>query len=516
MTDQSDPTVIIGAGIGGLAAALRLAHAGRPVTVLERAATPGGKMRALPTDAGPVDAGPTVLTLRHVFDELFADVGESLSNHVTLRANPVLARHFWSDGTTLDLMADEDESRANVAAAFGSRAADDFTRFSARTRRLFQAFDVPMMQAATPSQRDVTGRVLRQPRLIRDMAPLRSLSQMLRGAFAEPKLQQLFGRYATYVGGIPALSPAILSLIWHAESSGVWSVAGGMHSLARAIEGLARDRGVAFHYDTHVTGIEVRDGRATAVLTEAGRHPAEAVLFNGDPRALTLGYLGAEAAAAVPSGPVRTRSLSAHVHAFAATPSGPPLAAHNVFFADSEAAEFDPLARGEVPVDATLYICAQDRGADATPPPLERFEIIRNAPPAPSTQESPPCPTPVFQRLAQFGLTFSPEPGPATLTDPAAFDRLFPGSSGSLYGQSPHGMMAAFARPTARTRIKGLYLAGGGAHPGAGVPMATLSGRHAAAAILQDRTSTSASRRAAMPGGMSTGSAMTAPARSRS
>ena len=106
--------VVIGAGIGGLAAALRLAHAGCDVTVIERHAAPGGKMRTVPSEAGPVDAGPTVLTLRGVFEALFADVGERLADHVTLVAEPVLARHFWSDGTRLDLMADTALSAANV------------------------------------------------------------------------------------------------------------------------------------------------------------------------------------------------------------------------------------------------------------------------------------------------------------------------------------------------------------------------------------------------------------------
>jgi len=110
----------------------------------------------------------------------------------------------------------------------------------------------------------------------------------------------------------------------------------------------------------------------------------------------------------------------------------------------------------------------------------------------------------IFNRLAAFGLRFSPAPAMATLTGPHSFDALFPASNGSLYGRSPAGMMAAFARPTARTKIPGLYLAGGGAHPGAGVPMATLSARHAAEAMISDLCLTSTSPQAAMPGGMST------------
>ncbi|WP_431358169.1 hypothetical protein [Sulfitobacter albidus] len=128
-------------------------HAGARVSVFERHATPGGKMRSLPSVAGPVDAGPTVLTMRHVFDDLFRDVGTTLDAHVTLEAEPTLARHFWPDGTTLDLMHDTEHSAHNIAATFGTTAAAEFTAFCDRTKRLFDAFDAPMMQTAAPTWR---------------------------------------------------------------------------------------------------------------------------------------------------------------------------------------------------------------------------------------------------------------------------------------------------------------------------------------------------------------------------
>ncbi|MEX1235924.1 MAG: 1-hydroxycarotenoid 3,4-desaturase CrtD [Roseovarius sp.] len=520
MADNS-PIVIIGAGIGGLAAALRLAHAGQAVTVLERHDTPGGKLRTLPSLAGPVDAGPTVLTLRPVFEALFRDVGESLNDHLTLHPETILARHYWPDGTMLDIDSDPARSAENVEAAFGSRARHDFLRFSARAKRLFKGFDAPMMQAEEPNLTRLAGHVMRDPGLMRAMAPMRTLAQMLRAEFREPRLAQLFGRYATYVGGSPYGAPAILGLIWHAESQGVWRIDGGMHRLAQVLEGLARARGAVFHYGAHVTRLEHHAGRVSAVKTSAASHAASAVLFNGDPNALSAGALGQAARGAIPAKATASRSLSANVMAFAAKPSGPPLAHHTVFFNADPEAEFRALERAQTYRDPTLYICAQDRRGTTAPGGPERFEIIMNAapeagtPPSPQTEETK-CQTIILSTLERFGLTFSPDPEPRTLTTPGMFDQLFPHSHGSLYGRSPHGMMAAFARPTARTRLRGLYLAGGGAHPGAGLPMATLSGRHAAEAILKDRISTSPSRRTAMPGGMSTASATTAPAPSRS
>ena len=508
MAQEPPKIVIIGAGIGGLAAALRLSHQGCAVTVLDMHGAPGGKMRTVASRAGPVDAGPTVLTMRRVFETLFTDVGENLAEQVTLQPLDVLARHYWDDGTKLDLSADPTQSLANVTAVFGAKAGKEFTRFSARAKRLFAAFDAPMMGTAVPDQMAATKTVLRNPALIHDMAPHRSMAGLLDSCFSDHRLSQLFGRYATYVGGSPYASPAILSLIWEAEAQGVWSVKGGMHQLAQSIAGLAKKRGTAFHYNTVATRITQQNGRTSGVQTADAHFPADIVLFNGDPRALQTGLLGDGVLDAVNKDQTEPRSLSAFVHAFAAQPTGVDLAHHTVFFAQNQKTEFGALAKGEMPTDATLYLCAQDHGQVA-PDALQRFEIIMNGPPVPRDpeKEKPPCQTQIFKRLAQFGLTFSPIPGPDALTTPQGFDQMFPASLGSLYGRSPHGLTAAFKRPTARTPIKGLYLCGGGAHPGAGVPMATLSGQHAAAAIMTDHASTLTSPQTATRGGTLTGSA---------
>ncbi len=513
--------VVIGAGMGGLATAIRLAAAGVPVRLLEAQPQPGGKMRTLPSAAGPVDAGPTVLTMRHVFDALFEAGGTRLEDHVTLERERLLARHFWTDGSVLDLWDDADRSAEAVRHWGGARAEAEFRAFSARARRLFEAFDGPMMRAAEPSLGAVVAHVLRHPRLIVDMG-LGSLAGALRGQFREPRLRQLFGRYATYVGGSPYRSPAVLGLIWHAEASGVWRVRGGMHKLAQAMAGLAERLGAEIAYGTQAARIEMQGGRVAAVVTEDGaRIACGGVVHAGDPKAMRAGLLGPAPVDAVPAKAVAPRALSAHVLAFAAVPAGPELAYHNVFFGDDPRAEFGPIERGAMPEDPTIYVCAEDRGGGAPAPgTLERFETIMNAPPTgahdQSDEEIETCLTRTWARLARSGLTFSPCPTRGALTTQAGFHRLFPASDGSLYGRSPHGMLAAFARPTARTALPGLYLAGGGAHPGAGIPMATLSGRHAAAAILSDRTSTSMCRRTATPGGISTVSPTTANARSPS
>ncbi len=496
--------LIVGAGLGGLTSAMTLSAAGARVTLLERAAHPGGKARALDSVAGPVNAGPTVLTMRHVFDDVFRRTGVSLDDRVQLTAEHLLARHWWPDGSTLDLHRDRAASEQAIRDFAGGRAAQQFTKFATNAQALFDAFQTPVMETSAPSYVTMVGHVMRRPRLAKLIAPHKTYAKMLDGSFDDPRLRQLFGRYATYVGGSPLKSPAILSLIWRAEEAGVWRVNGGVSTLAKAMATRVEELGGEIVYGCDIVEIRATEGAVRSASGEKWK--GAAVLYAGDPASLQGGDLGATTVKAVTKDAVTPRSLSANVWAFAATPTGADLTHHNVFFADRPNSEFEDMDRGRTPDDPTIYLCAQDRGAGETPPDIERFEIITNAPPTartstPSNEAKQECQVLISQRLARFGLTFSPKPGIDALTTPPDFARLFPGSAGSLYGLSPHDLNATFRRPTARSRLKGLYLAGGGAHPGPGAPMATLSGLRAAEAIATDLALTSQSRRMAMPGG---------------
>jgi 1-hydroxycarotenoid 3,4-desaturase len=268
-----------------------------------------------------------------------------------------------------------------------------------------------------------------------------------------------------------------------------------MHRLAGALQAHAPARGARFLFDAEAEGIDLAAGAVAGVrLADGRRLPAARVVFNGDPRALATGRLGAAPGRCVPEAATEPRSLSARVWSFAAKPVGAALHHHNVLFARTPRAEFDDLAQGRIPYDPTSYICAQDRGTGLLPSVDERYEIILNSPPAapdatPDDTEFTRCRTRTFATLDRMGLGFSSLPGRPALTTPLDFAAMFPGSEGALYGRSPHGLMAAFRRPRARTTLPGLYLAGGGVHPGPGMPMAALSGRHAAAAILADLAS---------------------------
>ena len=506
--------VIVGAGVGGLVAAVDLAARGVAVTLLERAPTPGGKLREVHIGDATVDAGPTVFTMRWVFDEIFADAGASLDDHLHMEPAEILARHAWSGSERLDLFADAAHSEAAIGDFAGAAAARGFRDFRARAQNIWRTLEHPFIRGHRPTPFSlVRGAGLRGIGDVWRISPFATLWSALGEHFADPRLRQLFGRYATYAGSSPFLAPATLMLIAHVEQGGVWLVEGGMQRIAEALAGLAVARGARIRYAVRVDRVETTSGRASGVvLADGERIAADAVVFNGDVSAFAGGLLGRAAAGAAPAVAPAARSLSAVTWAMQARARGFPLLRHSVFFSADYAGEFAELLRaGRLPGAPTVYVCAQDRGGvDAAPPDgAERLLILVNAPANGDTTlftdaEIAACETATFSLLTRCGLTLERTPQATVRTLPSDFEALCPATGGALYGQSVHGPMASFRRPGARSKLPGLYLAGGSTHPGAGVPMAALSGRLAASSVLADLASTVRSRTAATRGGIST------------
>jgi 1-hydroxycarotenoid 3,4-desaturase len=510
--------VVVGAGMGGLAASIALATRGFQVTTLDAADGPGGKMREVEAGGRNIDAGPTVLTMPWVFEQIFEDAGVRLTGAVALSRTMRLARHAWGDGSRLDLYSDVDQSAEAIADFAGAREADGYRGFCKRAESIYRTLRDTFIIGSRPGPLELAMRVglARLPDLL-GISPFTTLSRALEDHFSDPRLRQLFGRYATYCGSSPFLAPATLMLVAHVEREGVWMVEGGMARLAEALGELARTRGAELRFGQRVAQIVIENGRAAGVETDEGeRIAADAIIWNGDAAALGDGSMGPEAARAVAATPAAHRSLSALTWAMTARVEGFPLVRHNVFFSRDTRSEFDDIFRNSrLPSSPTVYVCAQDRGEAASPEERhaeERLFCLVNAPTRPADRpltdaEIMSCEQACFQMLERSGLRIASNPGSIRRTTPEDFASLYPSTRGALYGRATHGWRASFARAGSKTRLPGLYLAGGSVHPGPGAPMAALSGRQAAMRVMADLASTRRLRPAAMPGGTWTRSA---------
>lgn len=487
-----EPVVVIGAGVGGLAAALSLAAQQVPVIVLERHKKPGGKMRQLHVAAQPIDSGPTVFTMRWVFENLFERAGLSLRDHLSLHKADLLARHSWEGSESLDLHAKLGHSMQAISEFASDTDADNYLKFARKTEAVFNTLDQSFMRAQRPNpialslSGGLTGMI--------DMAktqPFVTLWKSLAKDFEDERLRQLFARYATYCGSSPFKAPATLMLIAHVEKAGVWMVDGGMQSLANAMSDVITSMGADIRFDSNVAHLDIDNDRVRGVQLENGDYiPTKSVVFNGDTEALARGLLGEQAVSACSSR--SEASLSAVTRCQYAITSGYQLAHHTVFFGNDYEDEFDSVFnRGTLSAKPTVYVCAQDRSGSADTQVAEgeheRLFSLVNAP-ARKLGESERADAVLKMQgtLEAHGLTVDDEQGKTIITDPTRFAHLFPASDGALYGRPTHGWMGSFKRPGSRSRILGLYLCGGSVHPGAGVPMAALSGQLAADVLCSD------------------------------
>jgi 1-hydroxycarotenoid 3,4-desaturase len=519
MPIRSQRVIVVGGGIGGLTSAALLATVGVETILMERAPQLGGKLREVMIDGRPIDTGPTVLTMRWLLDSIFESLGTSIDAHLTLHPIDVLARHAWSGRRTLDLFADEARSTAAIGDFAGLAAARGYREFCRDARRTYETLEAPFIKSQRPNLPQLIGRISQRGLAgvadLWKLEPYATLWTELAKYFQDPRLRQLFGRYATYCGGSPFMTPATLMLVAHVEQRGVWIIDGGMRRLVDVLSAIATRAGASLRTDAHVQQIIVRDGQVKGVRMSDGEQlDADGVVFNGDVAALSTGLLGQDSARAVGTSASGKRSLSALTFAMVAPTHGLPLVRHNVFFSDDYAAEFTSTFRdGRLPASPTVYVCAQDRLDDAdthTAGTPERLFCLINAPANGDSnrinqEEVSRCQSSIFAQLRHCGLDVTSPTSPVSMdiSTPSDFHHRFPATGGALYGPAPHGWMAAFNRAGTRTKLPGLYLAGGSIHPGPGVPMAMLSGQFAAQCLTADLALTRPSRLGVMRGGTS-------------
>jgi phytoene desaturase len=502
MSTNKQTIAIIGAGIGGLSAAIRLAVAGWRVVVFEQNETVGGKMSEISAAGFRWDTGPSVITMRHVFEELFEIAGRRLDEYLTLQPVEPLTRYFYRDGTVLD-------ATSNLAAMtrqierIEPRDVEGYLRFLAYAARLHRITGPTFVYDEPPTMR----RLLRLPLLdLFKVDPWLTMDGVIRRHVRSPHLRQLLRRFATYVGASPYLAPATLSVIAHVElTGGVWYPQGGVYAIAQALARLATELGVAIHTSTTVGQILVRNRQAQGVrLGNGAVIETAAVVANVDVATVYQKLLPTEATT-----PQRVRGLadlptscSGYVLLLGVRQVHPQLAHHNIFFPVDYRREFDDLfGRGHPPGDPTVYVAITAKSDPGhAPPGGENWFVLVNAPPLGpnfdwSTQEHAYRDV-VFKTLARFGLDIQPHIRYTKVLTPVDLAERTGAWRGALYGISSHRALNAFRRPHNRDpHVRGLYFAGGTTHPGGGVPMVTLSAKVVAKMIEQDFSTHSSQRK---------------------
>ena len=237
--------VVVGGGFGGLSAAVELANKGFEVNLLDPESELGGKVARIEDSEGnSYDCGPTVVTLKDVFSNLFSKSGENIDEYVKFNKLDIIARHAWSSDETLDLFSDPQKSFEAVAKFAGITEAKNFQEFSLLAHELFTVLEKTYMKCQKPGMLKMINTIgLRGSRCLLQAGAFSSLWEKLERTFQDTRLRQLFGRYATYCGSSPWEAPSTLMLIWDVEMQGVWSVEGGVINLARALKKLAIKKG---------------------------------------------------------------------------------------------------------------------------------------------------------------------------------------------------------------------------------------------------------------------------------
>ncbi|MFC4019499.1 phytoene desaturase family protein [Micromonospora sp. GCM10011542] len=478
--------VVVGAGVGGLATAARLAATGHEVTVFEAADTVGGKLGryAHETPAGSFhfDTGPSLLTLPAVFHDLFEATGAKLDEYLDLAPLDPIVRHVFPDGTALDSCADPVEFTARIGAALGDRAAADWQRLWRRAERVWNASSRDILRRAVGSPRDLASLAWR----VRDLAaiaPGASLRGLGRRHLSDPRLRMLLDRYATYTGADPRRAPAALVAVPYAELAfGGWYLRGGLGTLADALLSRCLELGVVVRTGATVTRIDAAGGRVHGVRLAgvAAPVPADVVVANVDALTVYRDLLPHPRRLAG----LTDRSLAGFVLLLGVTGSTG-LAHHNVFFPRDYNAEFDAVfgdpgrgVRARPAADPTVFVTVADDPM-ARPAGHEAWFVLVNAARQGTAAGAVDWRRPgladayadrILEVLAQRGVDVRDRLLFREVRTPADLDAATGAPGGSIYGTA-----GGLLRPANRGPAHGLWLVGGSSHPGGGLPMVTLS-----------------------------------------
>jgi phytoene desaturase len=474
--------VVIGAGLGGLAAAARLAAAGHRVTVFDSANDVGGKLGTFERDGFTFDTGPSLVTLPDELTRLFGDTGGPADLPLTA-VDPACA-YVFADGTEVTFPHDPADVPAALDEALGVGAGRSWHRLHDRSRRLWELVGEPVLRR--PVTLAALARMSLRPADLRAVAPWRTLDTLGRQLFADPRMRMWLNRYATYSGSDPRRIPAVLSVTSFVEQEfGAWYVSGGLRRIVDAVAARCCELGVDIHTGSPVEAVLVSGGRACGVRVGGRAVAADVVVSNVDAAVLYDRLLPAGAAGAARRRLQRSARSMAGVVLLLGLSGRTSGAAHRVYFPRDYDAEFDAIfGRRPAPVaDPTIYVHAPDDPAQRPADDAEGWFVMVNAPahdPARGVDWDQPglrerYTSHVLDVLAERGADVRDRIRFVETITPADLERRTGSPGGAIYGTASHGPRAALRRPANRSPLSGLYLVGGSAHPGGGIPLVLMS-----------------------------------------
>jgi len=473
--------VIIGAGIGGLATAIRLKYLGYQVTVFEKNDYPGGKLASRQQDGFRFDMGPSLFTMPNLVEELFELHGKKLSDYLRYTELNVLCRYFYPDGTQLTAFADVDD--------FIEEARQKTTASPARLRKYFKQCgqiyqlvgELFLRQSFQRMNTFLSWKFIRALLQWFRLDPFRTLHRANKTTLKNPYLTQLFDRYATYNGSSPYQTPATLKIIAHLEHQlGAFFPDNGMYGIIEAMVNLCSDVGIDMKTNSTVQEILWQKKHASGVAVNGTFYPATVVVSNAD-IVPTYGLLNKT----LPAKLIRMqRSTSALVFYWGIKKQFPQLDLHNIFFSGNYKAEFEALFNTKtIYADPTVYIfISAKKVASDAPEGCENWFTMINVPENVGQQWDKLIQDARHYIIQKINRTLNTQIEQyiinESILDPRGIEKRTSSFRGSLYGISSNGKMAAFSRhPNFSRKIKNLYFAGGSVHPGGGIPLCINSAR---------------------------------------
>lgn len=487
---MNQTVAVIGGGLGGLSSAIYLASSGFKVKIFEKNDKLGGKLSYIYQNGYYFDIGPTLLTMPFVLEHLFNSTGEKLYDFIEINIIEPACRNFFSDGIVIDTSSNLSRMKSELSKIYPT-AGEDFERYLNYSKKLYEnTADIFLFEPFQELKYLFKKRTLPLQRVF-FLDAFRTIDEANQSFFKDERVVQLFNRFATYNGSSPYLAPATLNVIPYVEYGlGAYYINGGMFKLVEALENLAKKLDIEINLNCQVEKILTENKIAKGITHSGINEYFDFIVCNTDVVHTFNNLVDGFEKEKIKLNKLEP-SLSGMLFLWGVSAKTEILMHHNVFFSEDYFNEFLQIFNDKkAPDDPTIYVSISSKSnQEHSPPNSENWYVLLNMPYLDSGQdwelEKKKMRYAIFNKLKKFGIDIQSKIEFEQVLTPKDFFELYRSNRGSIYGISSNSRLTAFKRPANRSRkIKNLFFATGSAHPGGGIPLAILSGRHCADLIF--------------------------------